>query len=574
MENVEIARVFNEVADLLEIQGANVFRVRAYRNAARLVETLPGSAAALLRERGEAALVALPGIGKDLAGKIREIVETGKLGLLEELKQQLPEGLVRLMHLPGVGPKRAKLVYDTLGIATLDELERAAREGRLRTIKGFGPTLEANILKGIADEKVRSARHRLAEAEAYITPFVEYLRGAPGLEQIEVAGSFRRRQETVGDVDILVAAAKPQAVADRFVAYPQVKDVLAHGDTKCSVVLRSGLQVDLRVVPAASYGAALYYFTGSKAHNIATRTLAVKKKLKVNEYGVFRNDKPIAGRTEAEVLAAIGLPWIPPELRENRGEVEAALEGRLPVLVELRDIRGDLQMHTTYTDGKATLAEMVQACRRKGYEYIAITDHTRAVRVAGGLDKAGFRKQFREIEKLQATVTDLVILKSAEVDILDDGRLDLDEETLGALDLVVVSVHSKFNLSREAMTRRIVKAIQHPRVHILAHPTGRLLGRREPYAVDMEAIVRAARDHGVMLEINAQPDRLDLNDVSVQMAREAGVKLVISTDAHRVEELDYMRYGVDQARRGWCEAKDVANTYRLARFRTLLRSGA
>jgi DNA polymerase (family 10) len=337
------------------------------------------------------------------------------------------------------------------------------------------------------------------------------------------------------------------------------------------VVLRSGLQVDLRVVPAASYGAALYYFTGSKAHNIATRTLAVKKGLKVNEYGVFRGARAVAGNDEAEVLAAIGLPWIPPELRENRGEVEAALEGRLPQLVELRDVRGDLQMHTTYTDGKATLAEMVAACRKKGYEYIAITDHTKAVRVAGGLDRAAFRKQFREIDRLQASVPDLVILKSAEVDILDDGRLDLDEETLAALDVVVVSVHSKFNLSREAMTRRIVKALAHPRVHILAHPTGRLIGRREPYPVDMEAIVRAARDHGVMLEINAQPDRLDLNDVHVQMAREAGVKLVVSTDAHRVEELDYMRYGIDQARRGWCEAKDVANTYRLAAFRKLLR---
>jgi len=571
VENVDIARVFNEVADLLEIQGANVFRVRAYRNAARVVETLPGSAATILREQGEGALVALPGIGKDLAGKIREIVETGKLTLLEELKRELPEGLVRMMHLPGVGPKRAKLVYDTLGIATLDELERAARDGRLRTIKGFGPTLEANILKGIADEKVRAARHRLAEAEAYIRPYVEYLRGVAGLKQIEVAGSYRRRQETVGDVDILVAAANGQAVADRFVAYPQVKEVLAHGETKCSVVLRSGLQVDLRVVPAASYGAALYYFTGSKAHNIATRTLAVKKGLKVNEYGVFRGARAVAGKDEAEVLAAIGLPWIPPELRENRGEVEAALEGRLPQLVELRDVRGDLQMHTTYTDGKATLAEMVAACRKKRYEYIAITDHTKAVRVAGGLDRAAFRKQFREIDRLQASVPDLVILKSAEVDILDDGRLDLDEETLAALDVVVVSVHSKFNLSREAMTRRIVKALAHPRVHILAHPTGRLIGRREPYPVDMEAIVRAARDHGVMLEINAQPDRLDLNDVHVQMAREAGVKLVVSTDAHRVEELDYMRYGIDQARRGWCEAKDVANTYRLAAFRKLLR---
>jgi DNA polymerase (family 10) len=570
MENPDIARIFADVADLLEIQGAIVFRVRAYRNAARVVETLPGSAASVLRDQGEKALVALPGIGKDLAGKIKEIVETGKLGLLEELKKQLPEGLLHMMHLPGIGPKRAKLVYETLGVKTLDGLEKAARSGRLQQIKGFGQTLQERILKGIADEKIRSARHRLAEAEAYVKPFVEHLRGVAGLKQIEVAGSFRRRQETVGDVDILVAAAKPRVVADAFVAYPDVKDVLARGDTRCSVVLRSGLQVDLRVVPSASYGAALYYFTGSKAHNIATRTIAVKKKLKVNEYGVFRGEKAIAGRTEAQVLKAIGLPWIPPELRENRGEIEAAQEKRLPTLVELKHIRGDLQMHTTYTDGKATLAEMVDACRRRGYEYIAITDHTKAVRVAGGLDRDEFRKQFREIELLQKTTSGITILKSAEVDILDEGRLDLDDDTLLELDVVVVSVHSKFNLTREQMTTRIVRALQHPRVHILGHPTGRIIGRREPYPVDMEVVVKTARDHGVMLEVNAQPDRLDLNDVHVQMAREAGVKVVISTDAHRIEELDTMRYGVDQARRGWCEPADVANTYLLEKFLKLL----
>jgi DNA polymerase (family 10) len=571
MENPDIARIFSEVADLLEIQGAVVFRVRAYRNAARVVETLPAPAESILREKGEAALMELPGIGKDLAGKIREIVETGTLGLLEELKRQIPEGLVQMMRLPGVGPKRARLLYDTLGIETLEQLEQAARDGRLQRVKGFGPTLQANILKGIADEKLRSTRHRLAEAEAYVKPLVAYLQGAPGLRQIEVAGSYRRRQETVGDIDILVSATRPPAVAARFVSYPEVKDVLAHGATRCSVVLRSGLQVDLRIVPAASYGAALYYFTGSKAHNIAARTIAVKKKLKLNEYGVFRGTKRVAGRTEAEVLRAIGLPWIPPELRENRGEIEAAQRNALPELVELQDIRGDLQMHTTATDGRASLAEMVEACRRKGYEYVAITDHSKAVRVAGGLDRAAFRRQFREIEQLQKRVDGLRILKSAEVDILDDGRLDLDDETLREMDVVVVSVHSKFNMTREQMTARIVKALRHPRAHILGHPTGRLILRREPYPVDMETLVRAARDYGVLLEINAQPDRLDLSDVHAQMAREAGVKLVISTDAHRVEELDAMRYGVDQARRGWCTKADIANTYPLDRFLALLK---
>jgi len=571
MENPDIARIFSDVADLLEIQGAVVFRVRAYRNAARIVETLPAPAESILRDKGEAGLTELPGIGKDLAAKIREIVDTGKLGLLEDLKRQLPEGLVQMMHLPGVGPKRAKLLFDTLGIDTLDELERSARDGRLQGVKGFGPTLQANILKGIADEKVRSTRHRLAEAEAYVKPFVDYLTGGPVLQQLEVAGSFRRRQETIGDIDILVSAAKAQPVADRFVSYPEVKTVLAHGDTRCSVVLRSGLQVDLRVVPAAAYGAALYYFTGSKAHNIATRTLAVKKELKVNEYGVFRGAKAIAGRTEAGVMKAIGLPWIPPELRENRGEIEAARRDGLPELVALKDIRGDLQMHTTATDGRATLAEMVEACRRKGYEYLAVTDHSKAVRVAGGLDRTGFRKQFREIETLQKTIKGVTILKSAEVDILEDGRLDLEDDVLAEMDVVVVSVHSKFAMPREQMTARIVRALQHPHVHILGHPTGRLLLRRNPYPVDMEAVVKAARDHGVLLEINAQPERLDLSDVHAQMAREAGVKLVISTDAHRVEELDAMRYGVDHARRGWCAKADIANTRPLAQFRKLLR---
>ncbi len=334
--------------------------------------------------------------------------------------------------------------------------------------------------------------------------------------------------------------------------------------------LRAGLQVDLRIVPRASFGAALHYFTGSKAHNIAIRTLGVKRQLKINEYGVFRGTRRIAGRREEEVFKAVGLPWIPPELREHTGEILAAGEGALPQLVDVGDIKGDLQMHTTYSDGKNTLAEMVAACRAKGYAYMAVTDHTAAVQVAGGLTAAGFRRQFAEIEKLRASVSSLHILKSAEVDILDDGRLDLDDATVAELDLVVVSVHSRFSLSKEAMTRRIVRALQHPHVNVLAHPTGRLLGRREPYPLDMEEIVKVARNEGVLLEINAQPHRLDLGDTHARLAREAGVKLVISTDAHRVRELESMRYGVDQARRAWCQRADVANTRSWAQFRKLI----
>ncbi|HXH06191.1 MAG TPA: DNA polymerase/3'-5' exonuclease PolX [Vicinamibacterales bacterium] len=569
MENIEIARIFEEIADLLDILGENPFRIRAYRNAARTVQALPTPVEVLIAEGRR--LDELPGIGKDLAGKITEIVQTGTLPLLRELEARLPAGVVEMMRIPGIGPKRARELYEKLGIRSVADLEAAVKAGRLRQLRGFGQVLEERILQGIAQHRAHIARFRLADADAYARPIVERLRRVPGVTQLEIAGSYRRRRETVGDLDILVAAADGEAVAEQFVTAKGVRQVLARGATKSSILLDSGLQVDLRVVPAEAFGAALHYFTGSKAHNIAIRTLGVRRGLKINEYGIFRGRRRAGGRAEEEVFAAVGLPWIPPELREDGGEIAAAREGRLPALVRLEDLRGDLQMHTTYTDGKHSLAEMVEACRRRGYEYVAITDHTQAVRVAGGLTREGFRRQFREIERLQKTLAAPVILKGAEVDILEDGRLDLDEATLAELDVVVVSVHSKFNLTKAAMTKRIVRALAHPRVNILGHPTGRLLGRREPYPLDLEEVIKAARDHGVMLEINAQPDRLDLNDTAARMAKDRGVKLVISTDAHSVDELACLRYGVDQARRGWCEAADIANTRPLAEFRKLLR---
>ena len=569
MENIQIAKTFEEVADLLEIQGANPFRVRAYRNAARTIGTLGTPVETILKHNGHA-LEELPGIGEDLAGKISRMCRTGELPLLAQLTRKTPESLVTMLRIPGVGPKRAQLIYRKLHVKTLAQLEKAARAGRLSELRGMGKTLEQTILHGIDQDKAHVARVPLAEAEAYIRPLVEKLQAMPEAEQVDVAGSFRRRRETVGDVDILVASSHAAAVAEAFVTYPDVKQVLARGETRCSVVLRSGLQVDLRIVPPSSYGSALHYFTGSKPHNIAVRLLGVKRHLKINEYGIFRGTRQIGGRAEQDVFKSVGLPWIPPELRENHGEIEAAHEGRLPALVELADIRGDLQMHTDATDGRNTLAEMVEACRSRGYEYVAITDHTKAVRVAGGLTKAGFHRQSRGIDAIRKRVSKPAVLKGAEVDILEDGSLDLDDETLAEFDIVIVSVHSRFNMSKTEMTRRIVRALQHPGVHILGHPTGRLIGKREPYPVDMSDIIKVARDHGVMLEINAQPDRLDLNDLHVQMAREAGVKLVVNTDAHRIQELDCMRYGVDQARRGWCEARDVANTYHLAAFRKLL----
>jgi DNA polymerase (family X) len=569
MENIEIARIFDEVADLLEIQSENPFRIRAYRTASRTIGTL-GTPAEELLHKDPKALEELPGIGEDLAGKIAELCRTGKLPLLAQLTRKTPESLVALLRIPGLGPKRAKLIYKKLGIKTIAQLEKAARAGRLSELPGLGKTIEQAILHGIQQEKAHGGRTRLVDAEAYVRPLLASLESAPGVTQIDVAGSYRRRAETVGDVDILVASSRPSEVASRFLGYRDVKRVLAKGDTRCSVVLRSGLQVDLRVVPAASYGAALHYFTGSKAHNIAIRTLGVKRHLKINEYGVFRGTRQIGGRHEADVFKAVGLPWLPPELRENRGEIEAARAGTLPHLVEVGDMRGDLQMHTTYTDGKATVAQMARACAARGYEYMAITDHTKAVRVAGGLTRAGFRKEFREIATVQKTLPRITILKSAEVDILDDGSLDLDDATLAELDVVVVSIHSRLNMPKATMTRRVVRALQHPRVHILGHPTGRLIGRREPMALDLTEVFKAACDHGVLLEINAQPERLDLNDMHIAMARDAGATFVISTDAHRPEQLDWMRLGVDQARRGWLEAGQVANTRALPALRKLL----
>lgn len=570
MENIQIAKTFEEVADLLEIQGANPFRVRAYRTAARTIGTLGTPVETILKRDGHA-LEELPGIGADLAGKIARICRTGEFALLKELTHKTPESLVAILRLPGVGPKRAKLIYTKLGVKTIAGLERAARAGRLSQLRGIGRGLEQTILQGIAQDKARTARVPLAHAEAYIRPLVEMLRSTPGVERLEVAGSFRRRAETVGDVDILVASSHPPAVAAAFLGYADVRQTLARGRTRCSVRLGSGLQVDLRIVAPTSYGAALHYLTGSKAHNIAIRLLGVKRHLKVNEYGVFRGARQIGGGSEAEVFAAVGLPWIAPELRENRGEIEAARAGRLPHLVEVADIRGDLQMHTDATDGTNTLSEMAAACEARGYEYIAITDHTKAVRVAGGLTAAGFRRQSRAIDALRKRCSKPFVLKGVEVDILQDGSLDLDDDTLAAFDIVIAAVHSRFNMSKAEMTRRIVRAVRHPSVHVLGHPTGRLIGKRDPYPVDIPEVIKASRDHGVLLEINAQPDRLDLNDLHIAMARAAGVKLVVSTDAHRVQELDAIRFGVDQARRGWCESTDIANTCHLAELQRLLQ---
>ena len=567
--NAEVSQRLGELADLLELQLANPFRVRAYRNAARLVEELPRPVLAL-PEEGSNSLEELPGIGTDLAGKIRRIASTGSLPLLTQLRRKVPKGMSELIRLRGVGPRRARMLRKQLGIRSLAGLERALRARRVQKLRGFGEKTEAKLLHELGFHQAGAQRMLRATALQYAEPLAAFLRQGSGIEKVEIAGSYRRRAETVGDVDILATSRVKTLAVQRFLAFPEVTEVLSQGQGAASVRLRSGLQVDLRVLDPESFGAGLYYFTGSKTHNIAARRVAQRRGLKLNEYGVFRHHRRIAGKSEVGVARAVGLRWIPPELRENRGEIEAARAGRLPRLVELDDIRGDLQCHTTASDGRNTLQAMVEAAEALGYEYLAITDHSPAVRITGGLDRAGFRRQGRVIDRLNAR-SRLTILKGAEVDILRDGSLDLDDETLAGLDLVIVSVHSHFELSAREQTRRLIRALCHPAVQILAHPTGRMIGARAPIRADLDELWRVAAAEGVLLEVNAQPTRLDLDDVTARTAVTRGAKLVINTDAHSTAELGFMRWGVDQARRAWATASDIANTRSLSGFLKLLR---
>jgi len=569
VQNSDVSDIFNKMADLLEIEGANPFRVRAYRNASRSVSSLSRSVSDML-ESGED-LTDLPGIGKDLAGKIKEIVETGSLALFEELKGKTPSGLSQLMKVEGLGPKRVRALNRNLGVTSLKELEEAARKGKVRELDGFGEKTEQKILEELEAYEGIEKRIKLIEAEQRARSIVEYLKGAKGIRKITVAGSYRRRKETVGDLDILVTCKRGAQVMERFVNYEDVKKVVSQGNTRATIILRSGLHVDLRVVPQVSYGAALHYFTGSKAHNIAVRKLGVKKNLKINEYGVFKGDDRIAGKTEKEVYNQVDLPYIEPELRENRGEVEAAQKGSLPRLIDLKDLRGDLHAHTKATDGHATLEEMAESAKARGYEYLAITDHSRKVSIAHGLDARRLARQIQEIDQLNEKLRDIVLLKGIEVDILKDGTLDLPDAVLKELDVVVCSVHYHRRLSRRKMTERVIRAMDNPYFNIFAHPTGRLINDREPYQIDLERIIEAARERGCFLEINANPDRLDLSDSHCRMAKDMGLKLAISTDAHSVANMDFIRYGVDQARRGWLEPDDILNTRSLKQLKKMLK---
>ncbi|MEZ4599487.1 MAG: DNA polymerase/3'-5' exonuclease PolX [Syntrophotaleaceae bacterium] len=560
--NADIARIFNHIADLLEIDGDNPFRVRAYRNAARTISDQPQGMAEMLEDGKD--LSQLPGIGKDLAGKVAEIVASDRLEMLRTLEAKVPPDLCELLRLTGLGPKRIAVLYRQLGIKTFDELAAAARDQRIRELPGFGKKTEENILREIKGKTAMALRTRLAEAEQVAEPLQAYLKATEGVKQVMVAGSYRRRLETVGDLDILVACERGSPVMDRFTDFENVVEVLAKGGTKSSVRLRGGLQVDLRVVPAVSYGAALYYFTGSKAHNIAVRQIAQRKGLKINEYGVFRGEgeaeERIAGTSEEEVFATVDLPYIEPELRENSGEIEAAREDRLPELIVPGDLRGDLHAHTRATDGRSSLKEMAEAARSLGYSYLAITEHSQAVAMARGFDARRLEQQIEEIDELNEVLSGFRVLKGIEVDILEDGSLDLPDEVLEKLDLTVCAIHSKFDLTLEKQTERIIRAMDNPHFRILAHPTGRLINKREPYQVNMEKIMKAALERGCFMEINAQPDRLDLNDQHCRLAKEMGLKVAICTDSHHTAGLRNVKYGIYQARRGWLTRDDVINT--------------
>lgn len=570
VQNSEIAEIFYKMADLLEIEGANRFRVRAYRDAARTIATLPSSAAEMVENDED--LTDLHGIGEDLAGKIEEIVETGKLKQLDKLTQRVPPGLGQMLRISNLGPKRVKKIHQELGVTSFDDLEKVAKNEKIRELNGFGAKIEQAILEDLKRTGGREQRTLLMVAEQAAEPLVEYLQKESNIKELAIAGSYRRRRETVGDLDILATSDRPKKVMDHFVDYEDVDRVLSKGETRSTVVLRSGLQVDLRVVNVESYGAALLYFTGSKEHNIKLRNMALGEDLKINEYGVFNEqDRRIAGETEQEVYDLFNLPVIAPELREDRGEIESGLEGNLPDLIVLDEIRGDLQCHTKASDGRATLKEMAEAGKDLGYEYLAITDHSKYIGITQGLNANELAKQIDEIDELNDEWDGFHVLKSIEVDILEDGTLALPDDILAKLDLTICSIHSKFDLSRKKQTRRVIRAMDNPNFNILAHPTGRRLGERQGYDVDLERIMQAALERGCFLEVNAQPDRLDMDDINCKTAREIGLKVAISTDAHRVSELSNMRFGVWQARRGWLERGDVINTRSWKDLKRLLK---
>ncbi|HXV86357.1 MAG TPA: DNA polymerase/3'-5' exonuclease PolX [Gemmatimonadales bacterium] len=574
MENPALAALFDEMADLLEIDGANVFRVRAYRNAARIIQDQSQSLRDLVINQPDA-VEELPGIGKDLAGKIGEMVQTGDFQSHRDLKAKFPPGLLDLLRLPGLGPKRVKQLYDELSVGSLDDLRAAIASGRVGTLRGFGDKSVQKLSEQLERIAGGALRMLLADADRWVEGVVRHLRKG-GSVTLEAAGSLRRRKETIGDLDIVVAAdtaAAAKRAVRRFVEYPEVREILAQGDTKASVRLQGGPQVDLRVVKPDEWGAALCYFTGSKAHNIELRRIAQDLGLKLSEYGLFKGERRVAGHTEEEVYRKLGLRWIPPELREARAELDQARRGQLPRLVEVSHIRGELHAHTDATDGKASLKEMVDAARAAGYGYLAITDHSKRVTMALGLDAKRLRAQWQAIDALNTALSGFRVLKGIELDILETGKLDLPDDVLAEADYVVASLHYGASQVGADNTRRLVRAARHRQVDAIAHPTGRLLNRREPYPLDLDELLTACAGEGCMLELNGSPERMDLPDHVAAAAADQGIKLVCATDSHAVHHLTYMRYAVDIARRAGLTAEQVANTRQLPDFLKLLKPG-
>ena len=574
MKNQVIANIFYQIADMLDIKGEIEFKSRAYRKAAQIIETLEEDLEDVYKREGKEGLRKIPGIGEGLAKKIAELIETNKLQYFENLKKEIPESIIELMDIPSLGPKKVAVLYKKLGITNVEQLKKACEKGKLRGLDGFGEITERNILRGI--EMLKGAKERVLLGIAFEdgSRYVDYLRKNPHIKKISIAGSLRRMKETIGDIDILAVSDNADDVMEYFVNYPNVREVLAKGRTKSSIILDDGLQVDLRVVEDKSYGAALQYFTGSKSHNIKLRTIAIKKGLKINEYGVFDKDtdKYIAGRTEEEVYKSLDLPYIEPELREDRGEIEAAQKNRLPKLVKYDEIKGDFHVHSNWSDGLNSIEDIVRYALKLGYRFIAITDHSQSLKVAGGLTEEQLREKRKEIEMIQERYPDIKIFFGTECDIKADGKLDYSNDLLDEFDIVCAAIHSKFKMSEKEMTERIINAIQNEYVKILAHPTGRLIGKRDAYEVDLEKVIDAAIENNVLLEINAFPDRIDLNDINIRIAKEKGARFTIGTDAHAVDHLRFIRFGIAAARRGWLEKKDVLNTYPVKEIEKILKS--
>lgn len=568
LDKMRIAAILDEIGTFLELKGENPFRCQAYHNAARAIAQLEGDLGEWIEQKR---LTEIPGIGKDLAQKIETLYKTGRLEQYEELRREIPAGLLELLRVPGLGPKKAKALYDNLGIDSLSKLRQACQEGRVAKLRGFGEKTQQKILEGLAFLDKTGKRVLLAEAEYLADRICGELRKLKEIIRIQACGSLRRRKETVGDLDILVSSNHPKIVMDKFVSLPEVIQVTAHGETKSSVVLENGLNCDLRVVSDEQFPFALHYFTGSKEHNIAMRARAQQFGLKLNEYGLEGEKGAIRAKNEADIFHALKLDYIPPELRENTGEIEAAAEHRLPKLVEWKDLHGTFHCHTDWSDGRNSVEEMAEAAREMGWQYLGIADHSQSLGVARGLDPDRVRQQFAEIDRLNKKWKDFRILKGTECDVLPDGRLDYPDELLEQFDYVVISVHSHFNMSKEEMTRRIVRAMQHPKVTMLGHATGRLLLRRDGYPLDLDQVLKIAAENKVMIEINGQPDRMELDWVHVKHAKSLGVMLVLNPDAHSTTELRYVRYALDVARRGWLEKSNVLNSRTLAQVLQLFK---